>query len=72
MFFSFPKEGVTRKLWVNACCRADNFNVNTARICSRHFEKECYERNLRHELLNYTPKHGRTLKFDAVPSLFLP
>lgn len=69
-FYTFPKNNVD--LWVNACCRSDVFNVKSARICSKHFKQSDFERNLRHELLNYVPPKGPKLKADAVPSLCLP
>lgn len=71
-FYTFPKEGIIRKQWVLACCRNDKFNADNARICSRHFTESDFERNLQHELLNYTTKSGPKLKEDAVPSLDLP
>ena len=71
-FFRFPKDNVTRQLWVIPCCRSDSFNELNARICSKHFTADDYERNLKFELLNYLPKQGLKLKAGAVPSLFLP
>ena len=71
-FHTFPKDDITRKLWVIACCRQDIFKCETSRICSRHFKSECYERNLQQELLNYVSKKGPKLKADAVPTINLP
>ena len=72
-FFTFPKQHTLRKLWEIACCRADKLNADTARVCSKHFCADNYERNLKYELLNYLPKGGkRLLKDDAIPTLFLP
>ncbi|XP_072385585.1 uncharacterized protein [Diabrotica undecimpunctata] len=71
-FHTFPKDSVTRKLWIISCCRQDKFNCNTARICSKHFKTEDYQRNLQQELLNYVSKKGLKLKPEAVPSLHLP
>ena len=39
-----------------------------SRICSAHFELDCYERDLRAELLGTKPMHR--LKEDAVPTIF--
>ena len=39
-----------------------------SRICSAHFEPDCYERDLRAELLGTKPMHR--LKGDAVPTIF--
>uniref|UniRef100_A0A6P7HAM3 THAP domain-containing protein 11-like n=1 Tax=Diabrotica virgifera virgifera TaxID=50390 RepID=A0A6P7HAM3_DIAVI len=71
-FHTFPKDSVARKLWIIACCRQDNFNCNTARICSKHFKTEDFQRNLQQELLNYESKKGPKLKPEAVPTLYLP
>lgn len=71
-FFRFPRDERLSKIWITLCKRNDNFNVNTARLCSKHFRESDYQRNLKHELLNYKPNNYRKLKFDAVPSLFLP
>ena len=68
-FYRFPKDNIIKQFWQNACCRSDNFNVNTARICSKHFSENSFERNLQHELLNYLPKKGKKLKPDAVPDV---
>ena len=51
LFHTFPKDEETRKKWVNACKRADKFNADNGRICSLHFEKSAYARNLKYELL---------------------
>ena len=39
-----------------------------SRICSAHFELDCYERDLRAELLGAKPMHRP--KEDAVPTIF--
>lgn len=71
-FFTFPKDKKMALEWVRLCKREDKFNVVNARICSNHFTKEDYVRNLRHELLQYTAKNYRSLKREAVPSQNLP
>lgn len=55
------------------CKRKDTFNVASARMCSKHFSKDDYVRNLKHELLGYIPRNGgvRALKEDAIPSKHL-
>jgi len=52
----------------------DKINVTYARICSKHFNKGDYVRNLKHELLGYTPRNGRVqaLKEEAIPLNHLP
>lgn len=71
-FFSFPKDKDFQAVWKHLCKRADTFNVKYARICSKHFSESDYERNLKHELLGYTPKKYRPLKKEAIPSRNLP
>lgn len=72
-FFRFPiKEDDLCKIWIQKCCRKDKFNVANAYICSKHFKAEHYVRNLRHELLNYSPKNSKKLKLHAVPTEELP
>lgn len=67
-FFSFPKDKELEAKWKHICKREDKFILKTARICSKHFCDEDYERNLKHELLGYKPKKYRPLKKDAIPS----
>lgn len=43
-----------------------------ARICSVHFEQECYYKSMREKLLNYSPVSVRKLRKDAVPTLHIP
>lgn len=70
-FHTFPKDNDVRKIWMNKCRRKDEFNSNTARICSVHFRPDHYERDLKSELLNYEPRIKR-LKKDAFPTEHLP
>lgn len=72
MFFSFPKDKEMQAVWKQRCKRKDTFNIKFARVCSKHFIESDYERNLKHELLGYTPAKHRPLKKDAVPSIHLP
>lgn len=73
-FYRFPKTKSVLKRWIHACCRADKLNTQTARVCSRHFKATDYEADylIKRKLLNKSPKAGRSLRADAVPSLFLP
>lgn len=71
-FYRFPKDEIICKAWANACERSDKFKPNNGRICSKHFSKDDFERNLKYELLNYSPINRRTLKSSAVPTLLLP
>ena len=70
-FYRFPKDPDMSKRWVTICRRKDTFNVKNARICSIHFLTNDYERNLKHELLDYHPTNVRKLKDTAVPTLHL-
>lgn len=71
-FYRFPSNENVRKKWISSCCRADKFNPDIARVCSKHFLESDFLRNLQHEFLNYTPKSGPKLKADVVPSVNLP
>lgn len=72
-FFRFPVNINTQKTWINSCKRKDKFNVKNARVCSKHFSAESYERDLKYELCNlYSSRNQKVLKPDAVPLLNLP
>lgn len=40
-----------------------------AYICSLHFDDDAYCKPLIETLLNYSPRHKRKLKLDAIPTL---
>ncbi|QQP55614.1 THAP domain-containing protein 9, partial [Caligus rogercresseyi] len=72
-YHRFPKRMDLQQKWVHACHREDPISLGTARICSRHFEFECFEINLKAELMpNYgrasSSKIRRKLKIDATPT----
>lgn len=71
MFFRFPTDPNLQKVWINVCKRKNRINVKYARVCSKHFSEDSYERNLRYELLGCATKNRRLLKADAVPSMNL-
>lgn len=72
VYHRFPKEKRARKEWV-VLCGNKRVNFLTARICSIHFEKTDYERNLKYEMLNLpVPRRLRNLKKDAIPSKHIP
>ena len=65
--FAFPKEEVTRRLWLSAIRRdADSFNLEHSVVCELHFKAEDFE-------ANYAPRTSTArvrvrLKPKAVPS----
>ncbi|XP_065205464.1 uncharacterized protein LOC135835222 [Planococcus citri] len=70
--FSFPKHIETRLKWISACKKPYKFNENNARICSKHFPEEAFEKPLIQRMLNYSPTNSRKLKLDAFPTKYLP
>ncbi|XP_045132619.1 uncharacterized protein LOC123516916 [Portunus trituberculatus] len=71
-YFRFPKNDEIRKQWVRACDRVDDFNLKNAVVCSRHFTPNDCARDLKYEFLQTeVPRRKRSLKEEAVPSLFL-
>ncbi|XP_017771175.1 PREDICTED: putative uncharacterized protein DDB_G0274435 isoform X2 [Nicrophorus vespilloides] len=68
-YHRFPGDERTRAHWIRACGRHVQ-NCATARICSRHFTSECYERDVQNEVLGL-PTRCR-LRKGALPDLHLP
>ncbi|XP_068902681.1 uncharacterized protein [Tenebrio molitor] len=68
-YHRFPGDSATRARWVQACGKYVQ-NCSTARICSRHFTDDSYERDVQHELLGL-PTRCR-LKKGATPDRNLP
>jgi len=68
-YYRFPKDENLRKIWITKCRRADQFNPDTSRICSLHFTEDSFERDLKAELLNQTPR--LLLKSIAIPTIRL-
>ena len=56
------------KQWLVKMKRKDPPLTKSSKICSIHFESDCYERDLRSQLLN--SKRKFILKEDAVPTIF--
>ena len=72
-FFAFPKDRKLKKAWENQLKRAGFKPGNSARVCSVHFDLQCFTDNLvllsklnRPDLM---PKRLH-LRPDAVPTLF--
>ncbi|KAG5875433.1 hypothetical protein JTB14_038366 [Gonioctena quinquepunctata] len=68
-YHRFPGDSKTRHRWLQACGKQLN-NCSTARICSRHFVDDSYERDVQHEILGL-PTRCR-LKKGAIPLKNLP
>ncbi|KAL1488835.1 hypothetical protein ABEB36_014630 [Hypothenemus hampei] len=69
-FFAFPLRKKTLvKAWIAKCGQNVKINVNTARICSKHFLDSDYQ--LKEKLLGY-PKEKWKLNLDSIPSVHLP
>lgn len=72
MFFRFPQDENLSKKWINSWKREGKINVQNARMCSKHCDKDCYARILKFELLGYSARNRRLLKQDTLPTLNLP
>ncbi|QQP53794.1 THAP domain-containing protein 9, partial [Caligus rogercresseyi] len=70
-YLRFPKRMDLQQKWVHACHREDPISLRTARICSRHFEFECFERIMSNYERTSSSKIRRKLKIDATPTLHL-
>ncbi|KAL3275702.1 hypothetical protein HHI36_020452 [Cryptolaemus montrouzieri] len=73
-FHSFPKSKdkvseMVRNEWINRCNKNTVFNPDKSRICSMHFTKEDYERDLKNELLGLPIR--KLLKKTAIPSVHM-
>src|SRR6218665_1984835 len=71
-FTDFLKMTDQLKSGYHGAAEKDPFNVNTARICSEHFENEQFVRDLRSELLGDAVKARHILRDDAIPIRKLP
>jgi hypothetical protein len=71
-FYSFPKDESLRQQLVHLCKRKDKLNLATAIICSDHFKEEELHSDLKHKLLQYSPRKGHKVRPGALPSLKLP
>lgn len=75
-YHRFPQIPEVRMRWVRACGRVPlsngdvPFNIQTARICSLHFNNESYEKDIEHLVLGL-PARSR-LRRGAVPTLGVP
>ena len=68
-FHKIPKDATNRRKWLRAIGRDPNeFSVNSAGICTHHFEPNCYVSVLKNGLLHTSSKK---LRKDAIPTLYL-
>ena len=67
---SFHRLPTTRRnIWLTKIKRKGGEKLTDIRICSNHFEEECFERDLKAELMGTDSR--KRLKRDAVPTLFV-
>ena len=68
-FHKIPKDPVLRRKWLRSIGRdPKEFSVNSAGICTHHFDSSCYVTVLKNGLLQSSSKR---LNKDALPTLFL-
>ena len=68
-FHRLPTENSLLQKWLAKISRVDFVVTKDTLLCSDHFEPDCFERDLKAELLGLKSK--RTLKPDAVPTIFV-
>ena len=64
-----PTQNSLLQKWLAKISRVDFVVTKDTRLCSDHFEPDCFERDLKAELLGL--KATRTLKPDALPTIFV-
>ncbi|XP_008199105.1 uncharacterized protein LOC103314533 isoform X1 [Tribolium castaneum] len=70
-YYVFPKHPVIAQQWVQACgWPPDQIDPNNAQICSLHFDENSYTTEVK--MIDYITCYTKVLKFDAVPTLYLP
>lgn len=52
--------------------KINNVFMLVARICSKHFDPQCFTKTPQQQMLNYSPRHGKKLHPGAIPTLHLP
>lgn len=71
IYHMLPTNPFLYEKWVELCTTKKNFKVNAhVRVCSDHFSKNCYQRDLQHELLGLPSR--RRLIPGALPDRKLP
>ncbi|XP_044262177.1 uncharacterized protein LOC123009737 isoform X1 [Tribolium madens] len=70
-YYVFPKHPVIAQQWIQACgWPPDQIDANIAQVCSLHFDEDSYTTEVK--IIDYITCYTKVLKFDAVPTLFLP
>ena len=67
--FQFPKETTARNRWLRHCNLGKNITKN-ARICAKHFKKNCFLSPSENVDDQNRPRTKSRLKADAVPTVF--
>ncbi|XP_050056119.1 uncharacterized protein LOC114127399 [Aphis gossypii] len=67
----FPKDLSLQKEWSLKCKRNDKWNPSKSSICLIHFNNDDFLRDLKSELLGYTPIIKK-LKPGTIPTLNMP
>ncbi|RMX42713.1 hypothetical protein pdam_00025733, partial [Pocillopora damicornis] len=67
-YHCFPRDEALRSQWLAKISRADLVVSKNSRLCSEHFTPDCYERDLKAEILGLKPRS--TLKPGAIPTVF--
>ena len=67
-YHCFPRDEALRSQWLAKISRADLVVSKNSRLCSEHFTPDCYERDLKAEILGL--KSRSTLKPGAIPTVF--
>ena len=72
-FHGFPQDTKRASVWENKICRKNWKPSPHTKICSEHFEEDCFEEDLFHKYVGRGDgkKAIRRLKPDAVPTLNL-
>ncbi|KAF5273438.1 hypothetical protein FQA39_LY07455 [Lamprigera yunnana] len=68
-YYYFPKHPLITQQWITSCWRPDPIDVGTAQICSLHFDSSCYISEYK---MDYLGNYTKILKYDSVPTLYLP
>jgi len=67
-YHRLPKDKELCSQWLAKISRENPTISKNSVVCSDHFTPECFERNLKAELLGTKPK--ATLKSNAIPTIF--